>query len=164
MSEEGSDIGAESEGGVVLVVERRDGLRSNAKHVAVIVGVTKDAEGGLVDGDHGAKGLDEAAALDFDKVSHYLLLGDRFQCDAKGPPRLDRLLEDGMEPHILRVLHDGLAPGLFVLCFSSINPKYCSFSLLSNQKRECRRSRLIWFFLFTIMTVFNKNRHKCYST
>ena len=82
VSEEGSDIGSEREGGVVLVVERRDGLWSNAEHVTGVVGVGKDAEGGLVDGDHGAEGLDEAAALNFEKVSRYLLLRDGFRCDA----------------------------------------------------------------------------------
>ena len=43
MSEEGSDIGAESEGGVVLVVERRDGLQSNVEHVVGVVRVIEDA-------------------------------------------------------------------------------------------------------------------------
>ena len=143
MSEEGSNIGAESEGGVILVVERRHGLRSNVEHVAGVVGVTEDAEGGLVDGDHGAEGLDEAAELDFDKVSHYLLLRDRV---VEGPPELTGLLEDGVEPRVHRVLRDGLAPRLFVLCFSSINPNCSiSLSLLSNQKRECQRSTPIWF-------------------
>lgn len=89
VSEKGSNIGADSEGVsaggfVVVIVERGNRLGRNAEHVAGVFGVSEDAEGGFVDGDHGAEGLDEAAALDFEKVSGYLLLRNGLCCDAKG--------------------------------------------------------------------------------
>jgi len=141
LSEERTDVGAERKG-VELVVDRGDGLRSNAEHVARVLGVRQDAEGGLADGDHGAERLDEASALDFEEVRRYLLLRHRFRGEAnrlgvvEGPPRLARLLEHRVQTRVLRVLRDGFAHGVDVLV-AQLGSRIVNLLLRRNRRVLC---------------------------
>lgn len=128
VGEEGPDVGADCQR-LRRPVEAGDGLGRYAEHVAGVLGVSEDAEGGLVDGDHAAEGLDEAAALDPEEVGGDLVFGEGVGGGGggvevggvgvvEGLGGLPGLFEDGVEAGVFGVLGDGFADGVGWVCRS----------------------------------------------